>query len=577
MKKVLLILLSLLCCAELVSCGILGAGDKNGSELESEKTLAAVISNGSSRYSLVYPESSTGEELFAVNEIYNAFVSKTKVKLDRGDDFLKEGEQRAEAYKILVGRTNYELSAEAFKGLRYHEFRILTDDTCIAIAAYSLDGFKAAAKWFEENFIVKFSDGELKMESIDVKVAVSEEYDVEKWTIGGNELKNYKIVYAEDVSREQMLTLRNNIAKKTGWFLDVVSDAAPEAYEYEILIGDTNRIESSQVEPSALNFTVKTVGDKLVIKSGGSHSFELLMENFDELVIQGLENIKMGDGYENVGDFYDDPNSVLMHKNANIRILDANVLANLNGYMEDDTAAFGFDRRLEIFFAALDFYQPTVVGLQEFCMSWYNGLETYQDIDKWEILKFRNPNLPTEYVLTTIMYRKDLLTLVDSGMTYYSAFNNGRCRAITWAVLKDNATGKEFCFISTHWDGGNGDINGETENTMVQVEEMSSFVKEMSEKYPVFTTGDFNRNEYTNAFKTYLSNIKSVDAMYGAEQRLNVLGSYHGWGKDTASAGSCDHITATKDTTVLKFETLMYNQQIYASDHAWLIADIKFN
>ena len=94
--------------------------------------------------------------MFAVNEIYNAFVGKTKVKLDRGDDFLKEGEQRAEAYKILVGRTNYELSAEAFKGLRYHEFRILTDDTCIAIAAYSLDGFKAAAKWFEENFIVKF-------------------------------------------------------------------------------------------------------------------------------------------------------------------------------------------------------------------------------------------------------------------------------------------------------------------------------------------------------------------------------------------------------------------------------------
>ena len=577
MKKVLLILLSLLCCAGLVSCGILGAGDKNESELESEKTLAAVISNGSSRYSLVYPESSTGEELFAVNEIYNACVGKTKVKLDRGDDFLKEGEQRAEAYKILVGRTNYELSAEAFKGLRYHEFRILTDDTCIAIAAYSLDGFKAAAKWFEENFIVKFSDGELKMESIDVKVAVSDEYDVEKWTIGGNELKNYKIVYAEDVSREQMLTLRNNIAKKTGWFLDVVSDAAPEVYEYEILIGDTNRIESSQVEPSALNFTVKTVGDKLVIKSGGSHSFELLMENFDELVVQGLENIKMGDGYENVGDFYDDPNSVLMHKNANIRILDAHVQANLRGYREDDTAAFGLDRRLEIFFAALDFYQPTVVGLQEFCMSWHNGLETYQDIDKWEILKFRNPNLPTEYVLTTIMYRKDLLTLVDSGMTYYSAFNNGRCRAITWAVLKDNATGKEFCFISTHWDGGNGDINGETENTMVQVEELSSFVKEMSEKYPVFTTGDFNRNEYTNAFKTYLSNIKSVDAMYGAEQRLNVLGSYHGWGKDTASAGSCDHITATKDTTVLKFETLMYNQQIYASDHAWLIADIKFN
>ena len=76
---------------------------------------------------------------------------------------------------------------------------------------------------------------------------------------------------------------------------------------------------------------------------------------------------------------------------------------------------------------------------------------------------------------------------------------------------------------------------------------------------------------------SYLANTNSVDAMYGAEQRLNVIGSYHGWGKDTHSAGSCDHITATKDTTVLKFETIVYNQQIYSSDHAWLIADIKFN
>ena len=93
----------------------------------------------------------------------------------------------------------------------------------------------------------------------------------------------------------------------------------------------------------------------------------------------------------------------------------------------------------------------------------------------------------------------------------------------------------------------------------------------------MITTGDFNRNEYSNAFKSYLSKINSVDAMYAARKRVNIAGSWHDWGKNTASAGSCDHITATKNMSVLKFETAMYNQQIYASDHAWLVADIKFN
>ena len=590
MKRFLVILLALLCCLSLASCGFLGKWSESGSETDTHGEAESdtphgnegeapvyIVSDNVSEYSIVYPESSTGEEMLAVNDVYNVFNKKTGVKLGRDDDYLKDGESREETYKILVGRTNYGLSATAYEGLRYHEYRILTDRTCIAVAAYSFEGFSAAMAYIEENLLSGFSDGKLKLRSIDVKAAAIEDYDVDSWTIGGNELKNYKLVYADGIDRAQMIALRNDIAKKTGWFLEVVSDKEAESGKYEILIGDTNREESVQTTVDALSFTVKTVNDKLVIKTGGVRSFDLLMEDFDGFVIQGEEKIKMGDGYEQTGDFYDDPNNVLVHKDANIRILDANVQANRKDYMEEDTAAFGFDRRLEIFFAALDFYQPTVVGLQEFCMSWYQGVEQYQHIDKWEILKFQNPNLPAEYVLTTIMYRKDLLTLVDSGMTYYSAFNNGRCRAITWAVLRDNATDKEFCFISTHWDGGNGDINGETENTMVQVGELSAFVKKMSEKYPVFTTGDFNRNEYTNAFKTYLSNIKSVDAMYGAEQRLNVLGSYHGWGKNTASAGSCDHITATKDTTVLKFETLMYNQQIYASDHAWLIADIKFN
>ena len=44
-----------------------------------------------------------------------------------------------------------------------------------------------------------------------------------------------------------------------------------------------------------------------------------------------------------------------------------------------------------------------------------------------------------------------------------------------------------------------------------------------------------------------------------------------------AIPGSCDHITATKDTTVQKYQTITGNETIYGSDHCWIIADIKFN
>lgn len=194
-------------------------------------------------------------------------------------------------------------------------------------------------------------------------------------------------------------------------------------------------------------------------------------------------------------------------------------------------------------------------------------------------MEFDNPNLPNDpddKVYNTILLRKDLYDVVDSGMEFYSEYDNERCRCFVWAILKEKTTGRKFCFISTHWSGGNGEINGETEETLCQVTELTAFVNEMALNYPVFTTGDFNRNEYTNAIKTFLADTNSADGMYAAKTRLNVAGSWHDWGKSTHSAGSADHITVLKTRSeVLQFETLIYNDQIWASDHAWLMADIK--
>ena len=279
----------------------------------------------------------------------------------------------------------------------------------------------------------------------------------------------------------------------------------------------------------------------------------------------------------------DDTYDVSMPEGTDLRIMDANLMAQIYSYAEPAFEAnFEFERRAEIFFATLEFYAPTVVGVQECCPQWREAIKGYRYYDeKWQLLEFDNPNAPEtdpdDKVYTTVMYRKDLYELLDSGMQYYSEFNNMRCRNFSWALLKDKATGQEFCFVSTHWDGGPDKVT-DAESTVVQGKELTSFVNYMALDYPVFTVGDFNRSETTPTYKKYLEDTGAVDCKHVAEDLVNPsLNSGHNWGRTDNWSISIDHITATQKTVdVLRFETLMYNEQIWVSDHSWLLADVKF-
>ena len=205
-------------------------------------------------------------------------------------------------------------------------------------------------------------------------------------------------------------------------------------------------------------------------------------------------------------------------------------------------------------------------------MSWYEAMDDYRDADKWELIKFKNEQRSDgEYVFSTVMFRKDLYTLVESGTKHYTKHNNARCRLYTWVVLKDNATGKEFTFASTHWDGAG------REHGFLQVGEFVEFINEMKKRGPVFTTGDFNSNEISAENKQFLVDADIYDAKLNTQKKVNDVGSWHNFTQADFSRGSCDHITATKDTTVQKYQTITGNETIYGSDHCWIIAYIKFN
>ena len=68
------------------------------------------------------------------------------------------------------------------------------------------------------------------------------------------------------------------------------------------------------------------------------------------------------------------------------------------------------------------------------------------------------------------------------------------------------------------------------------------------------------------------------DAKFYNEKLVNDIGSVHAWGSAAYPRPySFDHIFCTSDTTVRQFYSAWDNQQRYASDHAWLIADIDLS
>lgn len=579
MKKILCLILSILTVILASGCEKTPEPspdtESDTGELQQVQEPLQLVVDGKTEYEVIYPETAEPIVMSAVEQFREAFRTHTGISIKTADDYLKEGEtHQNDTCKILIGMTNYEESEAVFSDLRYCDYCVTVRGTHMIVAAYTADAYTEAINWLSENVFSKTTNkGALTMEAQTVSESMSPwDYPIESWKIAGVDLKQYQLVYGESEQSESVKKLQQIIGEQTGYYLKAVLDSQSTLQQYEILIGETNREESTQVDvPTYLNYVFEVVNEKLVIKAGGEHSLIKVLEDFVVLTAQDSSKVNMGKNYRMTGDFYTDPLKTSMPENADLRFMTANLQAEVEGYNGDVAEGFAFERRLEIFLSALEFYRPTVVGVQECCPTWYKGIKASDGFENWDILEFQNPKVPTEKVFSTIMYRKDLLMLVDSGMQYYSQYNNGRCRCVTWAVLKIKATGEEFCFVSTHWDGGG------TDKTLVQANELVAFVNQMAETYPVFTTGDFNSNETTVAFKTLLADAESVDCMHAAQNRLNQLGSWHGWGKDTASAGSCDHITATKDVTVLQFETLIYNEQIYASDHSWLIADIAFH
>lgn len=392
-------------------------------------------------------------------------------------------------------------------------------------------------------------------------------------------LEGYQIVYDADnaeAGADYAALLIETIKNATGIELTAVPDTGT-ACAKEILLGETNR--GTHENLNLLNCKIAVSEGKIQISAGGAFSLRYAAMNFAELLERDYAGtVNLSDGYS-VTESLETDSARPLSTGASFRIMSANVLAKQYHELNGTMAAYRFPERIEIFMAMLEFYAPDVIGLQEADDYWTSYLEALVSSSngKWGLLgvsdtasngsdhaSVENENW------SLILYRKDKIDVVESGIREFSHYASTRTVTyrMTWAVLKETTTQKQFGLVNTHW------MPKDEIYALTECEETAALIAELEEKYgcAMFSTADYNSNETTTQYKNL--NALYPNAKYSATTLVNSIGSWHDYGKSTPSYYSCDHIFVNSCVDVLAFRTLMHNQQIYASDHAWIYADV---
>ena len=255
---------------------------------------------------------------------------------------------------------------------------------------------------------------------------------------------------------------------------------------------------------------------------------------------------------------------------ADIRIMSANILVRYKGWGGTPVKS-----RALMFAEVLNKYKPDVAAIQEACSDWHKCIEKTVG-DTYEFVQPRFDLFRTS--LTTMIYNKNTLNLVDSGRVKYSQGDGPQHRAITWAVFETKEDGKRFAAISTHFDLLRlKDTEKEYDIIFSQAEELFAFIDELSEKYdcPVFSAGDYNACETQGDIGEAAGVLiyekvaeKLSDVKYMTENRI--------YGSEIGEKDPCwEHIFLSGNAEIKAFRILSDSYLSPLSDHYPIYADIS--
>ena len=184
-----------------------------------------------------------------------------------------------------------------------------------------------------------------------------------------------------------------------------------------------------------------------------------------------------------------------------------------------------------------------------------------------------------------LFYKKDKFTAVESGNFWLSetpdtpgtkGWDASYIRVATWAILRDNATGKELFAINTHLDNDGVVARQEGGNLLLKR------AKELGKGLPVILTGDFNATPDSDVIKNIITPDKEnhlTDSKNIAAKKSGTDWTFHDFGRlPLEKRDLLDYIFVSNQIKVSEYIVLedMYNG-VYTSDHNAVMAKIRID
>lgn len=617
MKKILSLLLAVLALAGTVSSctpktgpGTAGSGtdttvttapesgtDGTGTgEIPPDPPSVTVVNEGETDYAIVFARSLNSSDAVttALSRLSNAFRANMAVDPKKYSDAVYTGDP--DAHLILIGDTALADCSKLSRSLRTGKYYIGMRGEQILIFANTPDAVAQAITYFTNKVVVEQGKQETCTLTLptDFEFRKKGTYAMDTILCSDTNLYDFRIVIpanATTIESNFANELRYRLAQKYGYTLTVVSDSEKPA-ENEILVGNTNRGGSSvgvgAYRISAENGTLRFAFDGLLASDAALYGFfdRILPAGKDGSVYTLPEGLSVTGSREEAAD---DPG--VLTKTGDLRVM----FYNIAGHSENSNP-HGLRQALQI--GIFRDYAPDVLCFQEF----HRASRTNGFVDQLAELGYREVPVKVDPVTnpggnnyTPIFYLASRFTVEDSGYLLYSGLNDSHSKGLTWALLRDIATGKRAVVLSTHfwWESKDAADNaarvGDAEQMLAVIAKIYS--NPGMENVPLVAGGDLNCVFESDPVKKILED-GTLQAAWDVAKRKNDSGGHHGnatydaswdlytkWDRTGAkyrTGWSIDHVFVRGSATVETFHTLLDRYALICSDHCPEIVDISF-
>ena len=378
---------------------------------------------------------------------------------------------------------------------------------------------------------------------------------------GAQEVKDVKldssfVIVCEEAGMQAALSLQTTIKQKCAMELEIVSQAPKDARTITVAVDGS--LKEGQ-------YRTRIVGGNVAIEAQSSLALVMAMRNIREIWVADDGVLPLTEK------LCADLSGSIDLKNAPFLVLTQNIR------YADDEGGNMVVQRAPRFLKLVQEYLPDIICLQEDNSIW-SGITDKMLLENYGAAgTFSGGKDSTTGNRQAIFFRADRYELVEEGAVWLSDTpdvpmskleDSKSCRHCTWAVLKDNLTGKELFVCNTHLDTRSDEVR------LAQLEILYTQLSSYMEKYPTIFCGDFNARPDSGVYARVAENM-SDPHVTAAVKLSSGDATYTDYGRSD-DPRRLDYLFYNDRLTANRYRVMTDQYDGYISDHFGVTTEYSF-